>query len=194
MKKLNLFLIAGLLLIFPFSSIFGQEEEEKTLELKKFGMGLHIEQFRLVDISTDITTAPANKLVFTINASQKFRIEPEIGFMYYSTSGSDQGDLSLSIGSGIYGMFQKWKTNFYWGLKLEYAYMESENSDYYGGSYKSIMSRLSAGPALGAEYFLGKHFSVGGELGLIYMNLNRRGGSERNRLSTETGLLLRFYF
>lgn len=56
---------------FPFSFIYGQGEEEKTMELLKFGMGLHSEQFKLTDISNDLSTAPANKLGFTINTPRK---------------------------------------------------------------------------------------------------------------------------
>jgi hypothetical protein len=34
-------------------------------------MGLHREQFKLTDISNDLSTAPANKLGFTINTPRK---------------------------------------------------------------------------------------------------------------------------
>jgi hypothetical protein len=102
---------------FPFSFIYGQDEEEKTLELLKFGMGLHREQFKLTDISNDLSIAPANKLGFTINTTQKFRIEPEIGFMYYNPSLIDQRDLSLGIGSGVNGNVLKVEDQFLLGLK-----------------------------------------------------------------------------
>lgn len=80
-------------------------------------MGLHREQFKLTDISNDLSIAPANKLGFTINTTQKFRIEPEIGFMYYNPSLIDQRDLSLGIGSGVNGNVLKVEDQFLLGLK-----------------------------------------------------------------------------
>lgn len=190
-------LIAIVMLALPGFIAYGQNAEN-PVELKKFGMGLHVEQFKLSDVNSDFRTAPTNKIVFTITPSNNFRIEPEIGFGIIN---DDLKDRSISIGMGGFGMFQKGKTNFYYGLKLEYAYITSEFTDWnIGDNLTEKINRFSIGPAMGAEFFLGDHFSIGGEFGISYMNLkiedNLYGDrvKKASHITTDSGVLIRFYF
>ena len=205
MKRIVLFsisIIASIFLINP--DLFGQNEEEIP-KIKIFGVGMHIEQFNTVDIwMVGITTVPVNKIVFTISPIKNFRLEPEIGFSSFNDRTTDLSYKSLNIGIGGFGMYQLGKTNFYGGLRFEYADMTNEyvqSSSGNGvvvGTEKTI--RLEIGPALGAEYFFGSHFSLGGEIGLRHMNIKTNGeqysGStnEKKYFTSNMGILLRFYF
>jgi hypothetical protein len=58
---------------------------------------------------------------------------------------------------------------------------------------------FSIGPAFGAEYLFGKHFSLGGEIGLIYTSGKSKDSqddeeSKYSTFRTDTGVLIRFYF
>ena len=105
-------------------------------------------------------------------------------------------------------MYQAGKTNLYFGARIEQAKI-TETSKYSGGGttdiYTNTTKRFMIGPVVGAEYFLGKHFSFGGEVALknYSYKIERTDSSnpnptpqenKSNSFSTETGLLLRFYF
>ncbi len=178
---------------------FGQKSDNST-DLKVFGFGMHIEQFKLTDITMDISTAPANKLVLTITPTNNFRLEPEIGFNNLNNKESELKDKSVHVGIGGYGMFQKGKTNFYGGLKFEYANISTEYTDWNSDKQTDKIKRFTLGPAIGAEFFFGKHFSFGGEIGIKFMNLKSKDSQnndwdhKQNYITTDSGLLLRFYF
>ncbi|MEN8122282.1 MAG: outer membrane beta-barrel protein [Bacteroidota bacterium] len=187
-------------ILFQESQIIGQNSEN-TEVLQLFGLGMHIEQFKLSDITMDITTAPANKIVLTMTPTNKFRIEPEIGFNYLNDKESELKAKSVHFGVGGFTMYQKGKTNIYLGFRFEYANISNEYYNWNtGGKLKEKTNRLSIGPAIGAEFFFGDHFSFGGEIGLKYMSLetnDSQSGSDykkQEHITTDSGLLLRFYF
>lgn len=202
MKKSIVFIIAITLIAFNVKS-YAQTEESKT-ELPIFGLGMHIEQFKLNDITTNINTAPANKVIFTISPTNHFRIESEIGFNAFNDKEDDLSDLSIHFGVGGFVMFQKGKTNIYTGLRVEYAAISHEYIDWSPNPNQKQTEktkRISAGPAIGAEFFLGKHFSFGGEIALKYMNLKSEDSQysdsetvSQSYITTDSGLLVRFYF
>lgn len=204
-KKGVLFSISLLVLIFLHNPDLLAQDEEVTAKIKIFGVGMHIEQFNTVDIwMVGITTVPVNKVVFTISPVKNFRLEPEIGFSSFNDRTNDLGYKSLNIGIGGFGMYQVGKTNFYGGLRFEHAGMSNEyvQSASTGRIIKGTekTSRVEIGPALGAEYFFGSHFSFGGEIGLRYMNIKTTGEqyavstNERKYLTSHLGILIRFYF
>ena len=68
--KLTHYLALVSLFVFTSISTYGQDSlkiKNNTQELRIFGMGLHIEQFKLTDLSSEVLLAPSNKIVFTIN-------------------------------------------------------------------------------------------------------------------------------
>ena len=194
---------------------FGQDtESEATNEMKVFGLGLHVEQFKSQDLWSS-SFVPVNKLIFTISPSNKWRLEPSIGYSKandeynsgngYSSTNSIKG---FFIGLGGFYMYQAGKTNIYFGLRIEQAKITDEYK-YIDSNANSVdtstseTKRFMFGPTIGAEYFLGKHFSFGGEFSLKKYNLNTTRTSSYDptpvdsggdSFSTETGLLLRFYF
>jgi len=175
-------------------------QTEAELSIKPFGVGLHLEQFKLNDIS-DLTTAPVNKIIVTINPSHKFRIESEIGFRSGKDGETDLKSSSTSFGVGLFGMTQRNKLNIYGGMRIEYGII-SEEINGYQAKITDKLKRLMIGPALGGEYFFGDNFSLAGEVSLLYVKLNESidpnvysdPESNGNYTSTSTGLFLRFYF
>ena len=76
MKTTKILALLSLFILF-FNQLFAQDDKKSII--KTFGIGLHIEQFKLNDIS-DLGDAPANKIVFVISPVKSFRVEPEIGY------------------------------------------------------------------------------------------------------------------
>ncbi|MHC1702884.1 MAG: hypothetical protein AB9846_03145 [Tenuifilaceae bacterium] len=197
MKKLRLVTLIAIL-CFSVNQLFSQTES--TSIIKPFGIGLHIEQFKINDIS-DLEMAPANKIVFTISPLATFRIEPEIGFKYGKDKESENKVRFTNIGFGMYAMAQKNKLNFYYGIKLELGVMkviEKEFTDEY--TYKT--NRTMLGPVVGVEYYLGENFTFGGEFGFKYVKTKSTidptptgfEDDENTYYTTDSGLFIRFYF
>ena len=184
-------------------------------DFKKFGLGLHVEQFRINELMSS-NFVPVNKIIFTISPNNKFRIEPAIGYTKAKETNKDDFSSYETLQSGIFfglggfGMYQAGKTNLYFGIRLEYGTINDEytTSDTNGNSFfrTDKTKRFMVGPAVGAEFFFGKHFSFGGEVALKNYSANTErtdtnnstpdpnDENKSNFFSTETGLLLRFYF
>ena len=212
MKRLLRITIAIGIMTFTSQHSFGQEVETNT-EVKKFGIGLHVEQFKIQDIWSS-SFAPVNSIIFTISPSSKWRLEPSISFSNakdeYSTSSYTPTNTieGIYFGLGGFGMYQAGKPNIYIGVRIEHAKIKDE-SKYSDGTTTNIRTdetkRFMIGPTIGAEYFLGKHFSFGGEVALKNYNYKTESKetsnpnptpqeNKSNSFSTETGLLLRFDF
>lgn len=197
MKKTFLLMAA----IFLAVTVFRTYAQEEPTEMKVFGLGLHFEQFTLSDLM-DYSAFPANKILFTITPIKNFRIEPELGFSYYNDKDDDLTDQGFYYGAGVFGMYQKGKVNFYGGLRFEFASITSEYMSYnypYETKEETKYNIFSIGPAIGAEFLFGKHFSIGGEIGLKNSSgtMENSEDSEESKYSTfrtDTGVLLRFYF
>lgn len=201
MKQFVIRILTILALLGINNSIVKSQTNETTPEIKVFGLGLHIEQFRLSDLSTNISLVPVNKLIFTVTSKNRFRYEPEIGFSYERDKDNDLSNKTMHIGLGVYGMTQKGRTNIYGGVKFEYANISSEYFDWDTFAKETMkVDRFSIGPTIGAEYFFGDHFSIGGEINLIYRDIKTTNSQysfdneNSDFVSIETGLLLRFYF
>ena len=147
------------------------------------------------------TLVPANKIILTITPNNNFRLEPKVGFNYHKDDNNDNDLITrgIHLGIGTYGMYQLNKTNIYGGLKFEYGNISIDYMDM-GEKEQEKTNRYIIGPAIGGEFFLGEHFSIGGEISLLYMRLkseNRRFSPEEDAFSyitTDTGFILRFYF
>lgn len=204
MKRIIFYPLALFITMFLFeSNTFGQNAEE-TSDIKLIGLGIQVEQIKFIDWSMNPALGPANKIILTITPNNSFRLEPKVGFNYHKDKENDTDLISrgIHLGIGTYGMYQVNKTNIYAGLKYEYGNLSVDYIKYWSVAIKEqeITKRHLVGPVIGAEFFLGEHFSIGGEVGLLYMRLkseNRRYGPKDDELSyitTDTGFILRFYF
>jgi hypothetical protein len=161
-------------------------------------------------------TAPT--IYLPIRTSSHFRIEPELGIGRFSTdremsgsgaAGRKQSSKTFNIGVGLFGIASKGKADLYYGGRLGYirstTAFEFNNS---GFSSKDEESRSGyfAGPAVGIEYWVSDHFSMGGEAQVNYSKLSgeeKESGAGRmpettdvSSSSTATSMLIfvRFYF
>lgn len=200
MKTTRIITLLFLFILFN-NRIFAQDEKKSII--KPFGIGLHIEQFKFNDI-TDFGLAPANKIVFVISPSKVFRIEPEIGFRSGKNKTNDLKNSGVYAGLGLLGMLQKNKLNILYGIRIEYASIkyESINNGFTGSKVTNESNRLSVGPGIGGEYFLGDNFAFGGEVGLRYAKLKSTEDPkpagytdvESSYISSDAGLFIRIYF
>ncbi len=185
-----------LILCLPAINAMGQNGENE-LEMKKFGLGLHMQQFKISEI--DDLMMPVNKVLFTFNTSEdRFRIEPEIGFVYFTQKYWDDFNISVTgiqLGVGMFGMYQIEKTNIYYGGRFNYGRIkESSDAEWFESETYSV---FSVGPALGVEYYFSNHFSIGGEISIKYKTFSEDDYVDffdEQVISTNTGLMLRFYF
>lgn len=177
--KKNLQIALMLALIIPGSGILKAQGNENSLSLPTVGLGIHINQL--------------NKIIVSINIIDHIRIEPAIGYNFYTDKNNDSKSNSLLFGFGVYGMWQKGQLNIYAGLK----------SGFIRDSRTSITTTreenlFTVGPAIGCEYFFGQHFSLGGLLSLstyLYKEVDQDPADKGESVySTDADLILRFYF
>ncbi|NJK97441.1 MAG: hypothetical protein HC905_23275 [Bacteroidales bacterium] len=194
MKKL--FYLTAIFIISISSALFSQDS------LRNFGIGLHVEQFKLIDLGMNNSIIPSNKVIFTFNLKSKYRMEPVAGLIRYKND--EESSTGFHIGLGSYRLLRKEKTIIFLGFKTGYdnIFTEEKRSGYSSEMYQTKEKRFSFGPAIGGEYFFGKHFSLAGEAGLLYFytKVNDNNDSYNSKdetikhLLTDTGLILRFYF
>jgi hypothetical protein len=181
MKRVLLILFLG---IAPLS--YCQDSETST-ELPKIGFGLNFNPLTLF-YNYSPHYSPS-KLLITYTPIKFLRIEPEIGYMSMKDDNSNES--LLAYGGGLFFMGQKGKTNFYVGPKVEFA----TNKSTYGSTTNKV-GRLIIAPTLGAEYFLGKHFSIGGQFAfkfISYKDLDDGQNPDKKSTTTAASLQLRFY-
>ncbi len=183
-------MIIVLILCLPAINAIGQNGEN-DFEMKKFGLGLHIQQINIIDLA-DESLFPANKVLLAFNnEARSFRTELEFGLIYANNTEYKMKTTGLHFGFGFFGMQLIEKTNIYYGGRLGFGRMKRSN----GFDYTS--SLLAFGPCLGVEYFFSSRFSIGGEINIKFMTNSEDDYIDLfdNRVvSTNTGLILRFYF
>lgn len=189
-------MVIVLVLCLPVINSVGQTNDQ-GFEMKPFGLGLHMQQFKISEM--DDMLMPVNKVLLTFNNNEgTFRFEPELGFVYTKHNISDDYDVSttgIQFGIGMFGMYQIQQTNIYYGGRLNYGRI-SQSSDYDWYDSEPI-STLSFGPAIGVEYYFSNHFSIGGEISIqlkTYKEDDYVDLFDETIINTNTGLILRFYF
>jgi len=184
---------------------FAQETDD-AVQLPVFGVGLNIEQLRNRDIVASDLITPANNIILTLNIRNRVRIEPEFGVASVRSEndyGKNTGT-STRLACGFYGQFQKGRVNLYAGAVVESITVKTETNGpgLFGGSTQQEQKETAFGfgPALGGEYFLGRHFSFGGRVGFLFSKLSfeeDNASQEEDDVTmnyTTTGLQVKFYF
>jgi hypothetical protein len=192
----KLLLTAGLLCVL----LMGQAQQDS---IRKFGIGVELDNFILFDLLSNGSLIPSNNIIFTYNFNSKYRIEPVFGFIKYNDDHYQINGYHLGLGN--YLLLRKEKTVFQLGLKagLDDLFIENRYSNsWLSGNLQERETRLSIGPFIGGEYFLGKHFSIAAEVGLLYFNSTLKDNEDTydtediktSYFITDTGIILRFYF
>ena len=204
MKKHKIFIATLLVSGFLFTGIsYGQTSDESGLSLATIGIGLHAEQYKISDIFDSYYSAYTSTVLVPINLTQHFRLEPEIGMMWMKNKDDDKGDIGISSGLGIFGMFQRGKVNIYAGGRLLLDKAKVNDDYYYNGDYLPLKyTRFKVGPSFGFEYFLAKNFCIGGEIGVRYAFAKSlieipNADDEEDSATTinfDSGLFIRLFF
>lgn len=101
------------------------------------------------------------------------RIEPEVGIFRLSESNESTSyrQTGLQIGTGLFGTQMSDEMLFYFGGRVGLL-LNSSSSEYDGeiaDDFETSQTNLYLAPALGAEYYFGDYFSLGGEAQLMYL-------------------------
>lgn len=160
------------------SSISAGEDSE---ERNRYGVGISLfEEFLSFAGSTHVTDLTGGvNVYFPVRVGGSFRIEPEIGFVYtsfnyeYGGETYDNWERVIRVGFGMGPIIQKGKLDLYYGLRfgLAFAALKDYARTIYspeGTDVEVSKTDWYIGPALGSEYFVSPHFSVGGEVRLEF--------------------------
>jgi hypothetical protein len=195
MKTINYFLI----LLLTTGYLQAQTESAETVTPRVFGFGLKANVLNLIDFIDDNLTP--TKILLTISPSKNFRLEPEIGLV--STSRKDAKSNGMLLGIGLYPMMQKGRTNIFGGLNVNSLTVNQEQkSSISSQKVEGKFTRFAFGVKIGGEYFIGNHFSIGGDVGIasVKSKYSIKGASngstddpELKSLLTESSIALRIY-
>jgi len=191
------------------SSFYSQESTQTHFGIGVTTAGIK-DLFLFVEGRGDI----APTIFVPISISSNFRIEPAIGFIQLSSDRDREPEYrskstskSFHIGIGFFPVIPKEKYSLYYGTRL--GFIKTSSSSEYSYSWGSHDSEESTSgffvaPAIGGEYFLSDHFSLGGEAQVRYTSLsgeetetnNEREVTDLSSSSTSTRALIfiRFYF
>jgi hypothetical protein len=177
---------------------YGQslDTDINNYKLKPFGIGINVELPRSYSFYL-----PSSSITLTFNILDKLRIEPEVGIRTYTR---DEGSSYKSKNKGIiyilgtYGIINKNKVGFIYGLKLGYS---SEFSEYKSSTmvnYETYEAKgILFGPVIGIEYFFSEHFTIAGEIFPNYYSKKVKDYQDddikQKEWITNTGLKFRFY-
>ena len=150
-----------------------------VLTAQDYGLGLEIED-----------NAPLIRGI--INIENDMRIEPYLAFGTTSSSGVANSNSVSFNGNTASGTLIQAGSALHW-----LQHINKNVQTYYGGHFGLIYSDfgnssdigVQVGAVAGAEYFLGQHFSLGGEIELAAVMLDAS-----TAISTNSGAILRYYF
>ena len=208
MKKLIVFaiLLISLLLVIQIQA------QEKSM---RFGLGVSIGTELQNNDNERTTPLSIPTFYVPIILSPKFRIEPQIGFLIGTSSDDDkdQTNKMFSIGAGIFMQSRKGKADLYYGLrvgvllssyKIEVAPPDSAQQQPMGPfappppqDESDSMTDIFIGPAIGGEYFVSDHLSVGGEIELQYIILGQYEENEdvsQSLMKVKPLIFVRWYY
>lgn len=153
------------LLIIILIEIFSQKLFSQDYKTTPNIFGLGVTIFSLSEYLYE--SSLGNSIYLTINFKHNFRFEPTFGFSFTDSQSK------YICGLGVFKQKDLLKLKLLTGIRF--------------GMSDDIIYYIA--PTLGGEYFFDEHFSLGNEIQL-------RGTSKRGnfRLSSNTSVLLRFYF
>ncbi len=172
------------------------QNEQENIELKSFSLGVRAEAFNLSDLS--LNDGVANKSILaTYNLNQRLRLDAELGFGFQNSKDTEYKSMGLKAGIGVFGMTQKNKLNFYYGLRVAYTHNYRNTEDYMTGEWEKKTQKIfTLSPTIGAEYFLTNQFSLGSEFSVNANFINNEiwEAGKSNLINTSTSVILRYYF
>jgi hypothetical protein len=194
MKKNSAVILSSLILLFVTGQSLFPQTTSEPMKLGLVGVGLHGEQYKISEALSNYYSAYTSTVLIPINLKQHFRLEPEVGMLWFNSKSDNQKSYGTSTGLGAFYMFQRGKVNFYTGLRFMFDQGKVKNySSTDGESSTDKFTDIKVGPALGFEYFLVNNFSVGGEIGLQYTS-SKMADLKNQMFNFDSGLFMRVYF
>ncbi len=205
MKKLRCCLIFMVAFAAGMNNVSGQgTTNSEPQELRRFGIGLN-----LVHNFSDLLfyqNPIRSQLIFTYNINDHLRIEPDVGYEminhHYDSDNRTRKESQLSVGLSGYGLVYRNPVCFYYGLNVGYLHYRETTTGPTTG--KTTGKGVNIGPAIGLDYFISPHFSLGADFRLLYTAELRKIDYDVDdaikteirykQLDTLAGLKFRFYF
>jgi hypothetical protein len=191
MKKLALILVVLFTVLFLFNTVFAQEKGYRA-----FGIGVNV---------IDYMSGAGSTIYLPINLGPSFRLEPMLGISNYAEDNDDDSEYSdtdFTIGLGIYPTIRKGDAVIYVGGRLGMIISSSEYTNSFDNTTKYSDFTFGIGPALGGEYYFSPHFSLGGEMAIMYHATTDKTEYENGNdiedtsagFETQSLVFVRFYF
>ncbi len=168
-----------------------------------FGLGFSVQQ-RLVGESDPVYYGfDYSNVLVPITWGSKLRTEFELGFWRYARSWeqSGQGMSNGRLSVGIYFLQPRLneKMIFYFGPRIGLNRFTHWHESEYSSPNRQSQSRTdwNFDAAFGGEYYLSRHFSLGGEARLLYYRFGKFADDEDEKESLITSkamVIFRFYF
>lgn len=192
MNKFGLFICIVIISSILVSPVYSQDQTQVGIGFG-YSSGGSV-NFLGGTLEFDDILSPAN--IYVPITFKKFRIEPEIGFIRQSSSTlvQDVSITTIHFGTGLFRLKNIYEdTNLYYGIRMGLIRKYS-NATIGSNDYSDTVTNYFAGPALGAEYLLGEHFSIGGETQLLYISVDIGENSDASLTQTRATFFLRAYF
>ena len=187
--------ISVVLLLAPSFPSSAQPQDSVTV-----GLGASINSFSVAAADADggsVSLTPFSVSIPITAAS--FRIEPEVGFFRAreSTGETSQTRSVLTIGTGLFSVWQEDDAQFLLGGRVGLR-RRASSTEFRSEEESTSATDVSVGPAIGGEYYIGDHFSIGVEARFLYINLGTPDEApddfSRTRLRTSGVASFRFHF
>ena len=169
--------------------------------MRVLGIGVALERTLFFGDSEDVAFLPVgfSNIYVPIITASGFRVEPEIGYLRFSQSGTEwkESGSSLRIGLGILPAMQRGNTSIYFGARLGLVYTKTsfEATGFDGDSESK--TDYYVGAAVGAEYAVSPHFAVGAEVQVNYISVgdfNEESDQSSSLIGNKNLIFLRWYF
>tara|TARA_B100000315_G_C14548877_1_gene574670 strand:+ start:1180 stop:1776 length:597 start_codon:yes stop_codon:yes gene_type:complete len=195
--------ISAILFLFLSVSI-SQESDAAIVEESndKMGIGFEFHTFPTTMLTAQNNGVNGLSLFFPILISEFF-VEPEVSYWSYTEKYDDSGSdaehtiSNLRMVVGLFHNTTKVKSSQYLGVRIGYnlekevLYIDDDEDDE-EFEYKLFI----VAPTIGAQYFISKNFSIGGEFSAVRASHTDSDDDEIEQITWTTvpRLILRFYF
>jgi hypothetical protein len=187
--------ISVVLLLAPSFPSPAQPQDSVTV-----GLGASINSLSVAAADTDAGSVSLTPFSVSIPiTAASFRVEPELGFFRAreSTGETSQTRSVLTVGTGIFSVLRKGDAQLLLGGRVGLR-RRASSTEFRSEEESTSATDVSVGPAIGGEYYIGDHFSMGVEARFLYINLGTSDEApddfSRTRLRTSGVASFRFHF
>jgi hypothetical protein len=138
----------------------------------------------------------AQSVYVPISLTDRVLLEPEVGLVRFSEEDGefDETGTLLVLGAGVlFEIADSGDDRIYAGPRAGIVRF-STSSEGPGGETDDSTTNLSLAGVFGGEYFLKDRFSLGGEVGLEWLDLSDDSDAEGSLISTTAEFRVRWYF